>query len=140
MSSRSLYDLHSRVREMAAEHIDACKKEGIDLLITCTLRSGAEQADLYAQGRSKPGKIVTNAQPGQSAHQYGIAYDCVPVVNGKCVWGTAGADAALWERVGKLGEFCGLEWAGRWTSFKEFPHFQYTGGHPISFFASGGKL
>lgn len=38
-------------------------------------RSYARQAELYAQGRSKPGPIVTRAKPGQSPHQYGLARD-----------------------------------------------------------------
>ena len=47
------------------------------------LRSSARQAELYAQGRSKPGKIVTNAKPGQSWHQYGLAIDFCLIIDGK---------------------------------------------------------
>lgn len=38
--------------------------------ITCTYRSNDEQNALYAQGRGKKGSIVTNAQAGQSPHNY----------------------------------------------------------------------
>ena len=38
------------------------------VLVTCTHRSNQEQADLYAIGRTKPGRKVTNAKPGQSKH------------------------------------------------------------------------
>ena len=38
-------------------------------------RSLGEQAELYSTGRTKPGKIVTNAKPGSSAHNYGLAVD-----------------------------------------------------------------
>jgi peptidoglycan L-alanyl-D-glutamate endopeptidase CwlK len=140
MTSRSLFDLHPDVRDMAAAHIAACKAQGIDLLVTSTYRSTAEQNALYAQGRTKPGKKVTNAKGGQSFHNHRLAYDVVPLRNGKPVWGTTGEDGKLWQRVGELGEAAGLEWAGRWTKFKEFPHFQYTGGKPLSYFQNGGRL
>jgi peptidoglycan L-alanyl-D-glutamate endopeptidase CwlK len=140
MTSRSLFDLHPDVRDMAAAHIAACKAQGIDLLVTSTYRSTAEQNALYAQGRTKPGKKVTNAKGGQSFHNHRLAYDVVPLRNGKPVWGTTGEDGKLWQRVGELGEGAGLEWAGRWTKFKEFPHFQYTSGKPLSYFQNGGRL
>jgi peptidoglycan L-alanyl-D-glutamate endopeptidase CwlK len=128
------------VKEMAAHHIVACMKAGIDLLVTCTFRDRAEQAELYALGRTVPGKKVTNAKAGQSMHNYGLAYDVVPMRLGKPVWGTTGADLLLWQKVGELGKEAGLEWAGEWVGFKEFPHFQFTNGHPIAFFQGGGKL
>lgn len=140
MPSRDLYDLHPTVRAKATAHLMACEAHGIDLLVTCTYRSVAEQDALYAQGRTKPGKKVTNAKGGQSFHNYRLAYDVVPLRNGKPVWGTSGEDGKLWQRVGELGEGAGLEWAGRWTKFKEFPHFQYTGGKPLSHFQNGGRL
>jgi len=31
----------------------------------------------------------------------------------------------VWKRVGEIGEKVGLEWAGRWTTFREYPHFQH---------------
>jgi len=139
-TSRDLHDLHPVVKEMAAHHIVACMKVGIDLLVTCTFRDREEQATLYALGRTVPGKKVTNAKAGQSMHNYGLAYDVVPMRLGKPVWGTTGADLLLWKKVGELGKEAGLEWAGEWVGFKEFPHFQFTNGHPIAFFQGGGKL
>lgn len=138
--SRSLEDLHPIVAAKARAHIAACKAEGIDLLVTCTYRDPAEQARLYAQGRTAPGRIVTNARPGQSFHEYRIAYDVVPLRAGKPVWGTAGEDGKLWQRVGELGEAQGLEWAGRWPRFREYPHFQFRGGFTLAHFQAGGKL
>jgi peptidoglycan L-alanyl-D-glutamate endopeptidase CwlK len=38
-------------------------------------RSVDEQNELYAQGRTKPGAIVTKAKGGQSNHNFGIAID-----------------------------------------------------------------
>lgn len=140
MASRSLDDLHPIVAAKARAHLAACKAEGIDLLVTCTYRDPAEQARLFAQGRTAPGKIVTNARPGQSFHEYRVAYDVVPMRAGKPAWGTAGADMELWKRVGALGIAQGLEWAGNWTRFKEYPHFQFTGGFKLAHFQAGGSL
>jgi peptidoglycan L-alanyl-D-glutamate endopeptidase CwlK len=100
--------------------------------VTSTLRDFEAQAALYAQGRTEPGNKVTNAQPGDSSHNYGLAFDVVLMRNGKPVWGTKGADLELWNRIGTLGESVGLEWAGRWKTFREYAHFQDLGGLTIA--------
>lgn len=123
INSRELSDLHPRVREKAKAFVAACKKAGIDVLITSTYRDNESQAELYAQGRTKPGKRVTNAKAGESYHNYRLAFDFVPIVNGKCQWG----DDKLFARVGAIGESVGLEWAGRWATFKELAHLQEPG-------------
>lgn len=121
-----------------------CKEEGIDFVVTCTYRNDEAQTELYAQGRTKPGRIVTNAKAGQSLHNAvggdgqpaARAFDIVVMRHGKPIWGTSGDgidddpsdddrdDLELWQRAGLIGEECGFEWAGRWKSFREFPHFQ----------------
>jgi peptidoglycan L-alanyl-D-glutamate endopeptidase CwlK len=146
INSRNLADLLPVVRFKALKHIELCHAEGIDLLVTSTLRDNESQTALYSQGRElKDGvwkvvdkkKIVTNAAAGSSYHNWSVAYDVVPIRNGKPVWGTSGDDGALWQCVGELGESVGLEWAGRWKSFKEFAHFQYTAGYTIQDFKDG---
>jgi len=137
LSSRSLSDLHLIVMNKCLAHITACKNEGIDLIVTCTYRTPEEQGVLYAQGRTAPGSIVTHAKAGQSMHQYRLAYDCVPVVNGKALWD---ASSPIWAKVGALGKAQGMEWGHDWVKFKECAHFQYTGGHPLSYFEGGGTL
>lgn len=115
------------------KHVGLCARAGIVLLVYCTYRDWDAQTLLYKQGRTTPGSIVTYAKAGDSAHQYGIAYDCVPLRFGKPVWGqTAKIDADLWERVGEIGESVGLEWAGRWKHFREEPHFQFLGSKTIA--------
>lgn len=137
INSRDLDDLHPKVAAMARELIARCQKEGIDLLVTNTYRDAESQAQLYARGRTSPGKIVTNAGPGESFHKWRVAFDVVPVRYGKPVWGTYGENGTLWECVGAIGEAIGLEWAGRWRKFREFPHFQYTDGIALSEFKAG---
>lgn len=140
-NSRSIDDMIPPAAARARRFLQAANDNGIDLLVTSTLRDHAAQAALYAQGRTKPGRIVTNAKPGQSWHNWGCALDVVPLRNGKPVWGTtADPDRQLWERVGQLGEQAGLEWAGRWRRFREFAHFQYTGGLTLADLQAGKKI
>ena len=144
MSSRKISDLDLRLQPLCQMFLDNCAMQGIDILITCTWRSPAEQDALYAIGRTKPGRHVTNARAGESSHNVvdqmqrpaAQAFDVVPIRNGKLIWGTSGDgidqdptdddtdDLELWQRIGAIGETVGLEWAGRWTRMREFPHFQ----------------
>lgn len=137
ISSRSLWDLDPEARLRANRFLYSCAKAKIDVLVTCTYRDFECQSDLYAQGRTKPGKIVTNAKAGESWHNWKLAFDVVPLRHGRPVWGTTGNgidddpsdderdDLELWQRLGALGVKAGLEWAGSWKSFREFPHFQF---------------
>lgn len=140
INSRSLDELHPIVKEKVQQFIQKCDENGIDLLVTSTYRDHESQNALYAQGRTTPGKKVTNAKGGQSWHNWRVAVDVVPLRNGKPVWGTTGADWELWEAVGNIGESVGLEWAGRWKTFKEYAHFQYTGGLKLADFQAGKQL
>ena len=140
INSRKIDDLHPLVQKKCLDHIHACKMEGIDLLITSTYRDAEAQNALYAQGRTEKGKIVTNAKGGDSFHNWKCAYDCVPLRNGKPIWGTQGEDGKVWRRVGELGELVGLEWAARWKSFPELAHFQFTNGLSLADFKAGKTL
>lgn len=137
INSRKLEDLLPPVRERVERMIAACDAEGIDLLVTSTYRDNASQEALYAQGRTAPGRIVTNARSGQSYHNYRCAVDVVPIRNGKAIWN---AKDPIWQRIGTLGKAAGLEWAGDWKRFKEFPHFQYTGGLKLAQLQKGAKI
>lgn len=109
----------------------ACAARHVDLLVYCTYRPPIEQAALYAQGRTTPGKIVTNAKPWQSAHQYRRAVDGVPLFGGKPVWVYSASDPN-WKVFVEEAERLGLEWAGRWKTFKEYVHVQDLGGLTIA--------
>lgn len=138
INSRELSDLVPACKERAEKFLKLAKEAGIDLLVTSTYRDNQSQAALYAQGRTKPGVIVTNARPGQSWHNWRCAFDVVPIRNGKPVWGTSGQDGDLWRKVGELGESVGLEWAGRWKGkLREMAHFQYTGGLTLAELQTG---
>lgn len=127
MSSRSLDDLTQDVRQRATVHRKLCATKGVELLIYCTLRSNAEQTELYAIGRTKSGSIVTNARAGESAHnpdKFGKshAYDCCPMIHGKPIWDS---NHPAWRIVVACGEEAGLVSAARWTGkLKETCHFE----------------
>ena len=124
MASRKLSDLAPGYSQRFMQWLDACRAQGLDLLVTSTLRTMAEQDALYAIGRTKPGKRVTNAKAGQSAHNFGLALDFVPIVDGKPEWT---GKSSQWQMAGKLAPAYGLEWAGTWTRFRELPHVQVPG-------------
>jgi peptidoglycan LD-endopeptidase CwlK len=129
INSRSLDDLLPLVRQRVEAFIKAAQASGIDLLVTSTYRDDESQNALYAQGRTTAGKIVTNAKAGESFHNYRCAVDVVPIINGKPVWDTS---YQVWQTIGRLGKEAGLEWAGDWVKFKEYPHFQYTSGFTLA--------
>lgn len=137
INSRDINDLAKPVKERVLAFIDACKAEGIDLLITSTYRDAESQDALYAQGRTAPGKIVTNAKAGESFHNYRCAVDVVPLVAGKPQWDSSDP---IWAKVGMLGKKAGLDWAGEWKSFKETAHFQYTGGLTLDALKAGKQV
>lgn len=136
INSRNINDLHPKVVAMCSEFINRCKAQGIDVIITSTYRDHASQAALYAQGRTAPGRKVTNAKPGQSFHNWKVAFDFCPIVNGKAAWN----DTKLFTQCGEIAEGVGLEWAGRWVRFKELAHCQYTGGLTLKDFQAGKTI
>lgn len=133
INSRKLEDLDPIVESMARAFIAACAAAGIPVLITSTLRDNDMQASLYAQGRTAPGKIVTNAKPGTSWHNFHCAFDFVPLVDGQPEWN----DTDLFEQCGAIAEACGLEWGGNFASFIDRPHCQYTGGLTLADMRAG---
>lgn len=135
INSRKIEDLHPYVAKLCRAFVAACKKDGIDILITSTWRDNESQNALFAQGRTKPGKIVTNARGGSSFHNYKLAFDFVPIVNGKAQWN----DLATFKRAGAIGKQIGLDWAGDWKSFKELAHLQWTGGLSLAQLRAGKK-
>jgi len=137
INSRSLDDLLPAVKVRVEKFINSAKDAGIDLLVTSTYRDNESQNALYAQGRTKPGRIVTNAKGDQSFHNYRCAVDVVPLLNGKPVWD---AENDIWQKVGDFGIAAGLEWAGNWTKFREMPHFQYTNGLNLADLQIGKKI
>lgn len=128
---------HPVVRESALELVSRAYDEGINVQISEGHRSYARQNQLYAQGRTRPGNIVTNARGGQSWHNFGIAVDFFLTNHdgSKAVW-TVNRN---WRRVAEIAKSLGFEWGGDWTSFKDYPHLQMRGGLTMSQMRAGRK-
>ena len=113
---------HPRLQTLAAKLSEECRKQGLKIKIGDTFRTKAEQDELYAQGRTKPGQIVTKAPGGNysSYHQWGTAFD-IYRADGK---GAYYDDDGFFTKVGRIGTSIGLEWGGDWKGMPDKPHFQ----------------
>jgi peptidoglycan L-alanyl-D-glutamate endopeptidase CwlK len=139
-----LYLLHPLLRDEAIsiwDEIDATLTGRAICRCAYSLRTFSEQDGLFAQGRTKPGKIVTNAKGGQSYHNYGLAVDIVLLkdTNGDGTFDTAswetnvdfdGDGKADWIEVVNIFKRHGWE-AGIDWHFKDSPHFQKTFGFSV---------
>lgn len=123
-SENRLKKVHPELARRVRMVIENLAKAGVQVEVVQGLRTVAEQDALFAQGRSKPGKVVTNARGGQSNHNYGIAVDVVPFADGKPNWE---APNSIWIAIGGEAEKVGLEWGGNWKKFLDRPHIQLPG-------------
>ena len=120
-SEENIKTLHQEVQPLAAKLIESALAQGINAKIIGGSRTYAEQDALYAQGRTTPGKIVTQAKGGQSWHNFGLAFDVgIFSRDSKVYYG----ESAAYRELGKLGQALGLQWGGDWK-FVDEPHFQY---------------
>jgi len=133
-SARNLVGLHPKVQQVAREFLGRCKKAGFGVRIICGLRTYSEQAELYANGRTLPGKIVTKAGPGQSMHNFGLAFDIGIFVDNKYL-----PESAQYAAAGAIGKELGLTWGGDFQSIKDEPHFELRPGWATGM-ASGAML
>ena len=135
--SRSLLDLDPAVQGRFGEFLRLCGSKGVCVNVYSTLRTLDEQQALFSKGRTAPGPIVTNAPPGRSWHNWGRAIDCAPFGRGpsesesKLDWEPfrdGKLDPEDWQIMVHAADVVGIEWAGRWASFREYVHFQITDG------------
>jgi len=136
-SAKNVATLHGKVQEIFRNWIAECqilaKAHGYEYKAISGNRTWEEQAKIYAQGRTAPGKIVTNAKPGFSNHNYGIAVDMGVFKDGKYLDASKPSEAEAFHRkAAVVGEKYNIEWGGSWKSFKDFPHFEYRTGKTIS--------
>lgn len=118
--SRDIELLQPEMRARCLEFIEACRKSGLIVGISQTWRSKAEQDELYSQGRTKPGSIVTNCRYPYSPHNWGVAFD-IYRNDGQGAYN----DGDGWfKRCGQVGKKLGLFWGGDFRSFVDKPHFE----------------
>jgi peptidoglycan L-alanyl-D-glutamate endopeptidase CwlK len=120
-----------KARQFMKDIGQAGLSQGLTARIISGTRTFDEQNKLYAQGRTSPGNVVTNARAGYSNHNFGIAWD-VGIFNKKGDYiddlidkklMTSKAVDAEYKKVGAYGKACGLFWGGDWTK-PDYPHFQ----------------
>jgi peptidoglycan L-alanyl-D-glutamate endopeptidase CwlK len=116
--------LSAKVHAMAS----VLEGQGIIIRVVQGLRTATQQDELYAQGRTRPGPVVTDARGGYSMHNFGLAVDCIPGIRGKEPW------QPNWEAkhpdYGAMiaaGEAQGLVSGAHWESIPDEPHFQLPG-------------
>ena len=122
--------LHPYFRDKVLDLIEQCKAKGIELAFVETYRTHAKQNEYKGMG-----KKYTRSGGGKSKHQYGLAVDVVPIVNGEAQWD----NKALWLKVGLVGEKLGLRWGGRWRHPFDPGHFEWTGGLNTATLSAGYK-
>lgn len=137
LKSRDIDRLRPDVAANCRAFLALCAAEGLPVLVTETVRDAAYQASLYAQGRTKPGKIVTQQKtPSFHSDKVGLAFDIC-----KNVKGHEYDDGAFFQRCGAIGKRMGFTWGGDWKSFVDLPHFQWDdGGRYTAAMVRAGKL
>lgn len=124
LKSRDISRLRSDVAANCRAFIQRCADEGLPVLVVETVRDLEYQASLYAQGRTKPGKIVTNQRtPSFHWDKVGLAFDIC-----KNVKSHEYDDADFFRRCGAIGKEMGFTWGGDWKSLPDRPHFQWDDG------------
>jgi peptidoglycan L-alanyl-D-glutamate endopeptidase CwlK len=111
--------LHPILRTALAVILPQLEAEGMPFGIFEGFRSPERQAQLYAEGRTQPGKVVTKAHPWDSYHQFGLAADIVGRPKSQWSWSVP---ESWWHRLHELGREHGLEP----LSFEQ-PHLQVAG-------------
>lgn len=129
--------LRDKLKEWYLEANNKLLPKGYRLRITHVYRSVQEQNDLYAQGRTKKGSIITNAKGRQSIHNYGLAFDFVILrdLDDNGTFETADFTVnEYWKRVANYFKSKGFTWGGDFKSFKDAPHLEYSKGLSWSYF------
>ncbi len=137
LNSRDISLLRPDVEANCRKWLERCKAAGLNVLVTQTVRDKEYQESLYAQGRTKPGNIVTNGRtPTFHADTAGLAFDFCENVKGHEY-----DDTDFFKKAAMLAKEMGFSWGGDWKSFKDMPHIQWdNGGEWTSSMILAGKL
>lgn len=133
LDSRSLAivnTLDEKIRDTFIKFILEAKQiaseYGVDYVAISGTRDKATQDNLFAQGRSKPGPIVTNARYPYSNHNHKLAVDMGCFKNGKYLDETQPAfTEKVHKAVAQIAPKFNLDWGGGWKKILDFPHFEY---------------
>ena len=136
--------LHPAIRQIVIDTITELETNSfpqtVQIRIVEGLRTIEQQNDLYAQGRTKPGAIVTKAKGGSSYHNYGLAIDFAIMYDkdGNGTYESLSWDTktdfdrdgkADWMEVVAAFKAKGFTWGGDFTSLQDDPHLEKTFGN-----------
>lgn len=128
LNSKDIKLLRDDVEVNCRIWLDLCEREGLNVLITNTVRDEEYQLELYAQGRTKSGDIVTNSKvPTFHWDKAGLAFDFC-----KNVKGHEYDDIEFFEKAAVIAKKMGFSWGGDWKSFIDRPHIQWDDGGKYS--------
>ena len=117
MAVRDINELLPVAQAACNLFLEKCKEEGINIFVTETYRSQERQNELYEQGRTKPGQIVTWTR--NSRHTTRLAWD-IAVSPPKALY-----DIETLNKAGALAKRLGITWGGTWDT-PDKPHFEVT--------------
>lgn len=136
-----LNELHPKLRAdgiAAWAECEAIMPPNIKLWIEQVKRSMKESDVLYAQGRTIPGDIVTDAPGGSSYHNYALAFDFHMITNGNVDYQVG----PNWMKIVAIMKKHGWIWGADWNNngitraqgdkkekLVDAPHFQKTFGY-----------
>ena len=112
---------------LALDVIANCRQRGASYWAISGYRSPEEQAALYFQGRTMPGKIVTGASAYNSAHNYGIAMDLALDKDTEREGLQPDYRREAYAILGEETKKAGLVWGGDFKSSFDGPHIQLPG-------------
>lgn len=116
MAETDINALAKNAQEACRAFLDECEAAGLKVRITETYRSQKRQNELYEQGRTKPGNVVTWTK--NSRHTSRRAWDICQNIKGREY-----SDISFFDRCGKIAEGLDIIWGGRWKT-PDRPHFE----------------
>jgi len=111
---------------------EAIRNAPVDFTVTEGVRTVERQQELYAQGRTKLGIVVTNVDgvKTKSNHQpkadgYGYAVDLYPYINGNVDVNAVKELKVIGAHILKTAKEMGVnvDWGGNWK-MQDYPHFE----------------
>jgi peptidoglycan L-alanyl-D-glutamate endopeptidase CwlK len=132
--ARPVSALFNHAQRKAREFLKAADALPLTYKIISGTRTFAEQNELFAQGRTKSGKIVTKAKGGESNHNFGIAWDIGIFDGTNYLTGATRQEEQAYIDLGKhiLAKVADLEWGGNWHDFVDRPHYQLNAGETVA--------
>ena len=126
ISAQRLQLVHPLLAQKIGALDTALIAQGELIRVVQGLRKWEDQQRIYAQGRTTPGQIVTNAPPGHSMHEFGLAVDCMPSLNPPALAykpdDVGGSPRYISMRA--AAESIGLVSGSRWIHVPDWPHLQ----------------